>query len=54
MRNNFELQGVSEKVLDTKTYTAIINRFNVEEANQALRWRLVWLNLYTVPEFIFF
>jgi hypothetical protein len=37
MRNNFELQGVSEKTLEIKTYTAILNRFNVEEANQALR-----------------
>ena len=37
IRNNFELQGVSDKVLDSKTYTTILNRLNVEEANQALR-----------------
>ena len=37
IRNNFELQGVSEKILDSKTYSTILNRLNVEEANQALR-----------------
>ena len=37
MRTNFELQGVSEKVLDIKTYAGIISRLGVEETNQALR-----------------
>jgi hypothetical protein len=37
IRNNFELQGVSEKILEVKTYASILSRLNVEEANQALR-----------------
>ena len=31
------MQGVTEKVLDSKTYQTIVNRLNVEEANQALK-----------------
>jgi hypothetical protein len=31
------MQGVTEKVLESKTYVTVTNRLNVEEANQALK-----------------
>ncbi len=37
IRNNYELQGVMEKILDSRTYQLITTRLNVEETNQALR-----------------
>lgn len=37
IRKDFEMQGVPEKTLETQTYSSILSRLNVEEANQALR-----------------
>lgn len=37
IRKDFEMQGVPEKTLETKIYSSILSRLNVEEANQALR-----------------
>jgi calcium-dependent secretion activator len=37
IRNNYELQGVQEKILDSKTFLSVNNRLTVEETNQTLR-----------------